>query len=117
VGAITIIVFAAFALMLSTITRNTAASVAISIAFVFIGSAAVTVLKLFLSGEWLKFIPFNNIDISDRVFPPIADTMGTSYLQSGSQGIPLSFSLCYIAVIMFLIIYTGLDSFKRRDIK
>ena len=120
VSYIEVIFYMTFALMLSVITRNTAVSVGISIAIYFAGNIANSFLLLFAKGEWLKFVPFNNLSLADRVFSdPITNTVNMSV--SGSQVSPLNlsvaFSLCYIAVLVICMFYTALDSFNRRDIK
>ncbi len=63
-----ILVVAAFALMLSTLTRNTAAAVAISIPTFFVGST-ISQLLSFFKGEWKIFIPFNHLNLESRLFP------------------------------------------------
>ncbi len=109
---IMVIVFIIFALMLSILTRNTAASVAISIAVFFVGSQANEILMRFVKGEWRKFIPFNNLNITAKVFSDTAqNTMPWQVNNS------LAFSLIYLAVFIICMGYTALDSFNRRDIK
>lgn len=111
-----VVVFMTFALMLSIITRNTAASVAISIAVFFVGSNANTILMQFVKGDWRKFIPFNNLSFTTKIFP----NDGISQVTNGVTGVvnnSLTFSLVYVAVLLICMVYTGLDSFNRRDIK
>ncbi|NJD02436.1 MAG: hypothetical protein FIA99_07540 [Ruminiclostridium sp.] len=118
-GFIDIMLYMTFALMLSIVTRNTAASVGISIAVFFGGSIVNSFLPLFAKGEWLKFIPFNNLSFSTRLFP--YDTLN-QIMDQGSSGMvsvvnnSILFSLCYIAVLIFCMGYTAFDSFNRRDI-
>lgn len=111
-----VIVFMTFALMLSIITRNTAASVAISIAVFFVGSNANMILMQYLKGDWRKFIPFNNLTFTSKIFP----NDGISQVTNGMTGVvnnSLTFSLIYVAILLVCMGYTGLDSFNRRDIK
>jgi ABC-type transport system involved in multi-copper enzyme maturation permease subunit len=120
-GFIVVVIYMTFAVMLSTVTRNTAASVGLGIGVYFIGGAAVTALALlssFLRGEWIKFIPFENFNLAAKVFP--SNSLSVSSLTGSAvtgQSIPLSFSIIYIVVISVLMFYTTLDSFCRREIK
>lgn len=113
---IPVLVYMTFAYMLSIITRNTAAAVAVSIAVYFVGSSAVAILMQFLKGEWRKFIPFNNIEFTAKLFPN--DT-----LMQSMNGMPssvnnsLTFSFIYVTILLVCMAYIGLDSFNRRDIK
>ncbi len=109
---ITVIVFTLFAFMLSILTRNTAASVAISLAVYFVGGQANTLLMMFTSGEWRRFIPFNNMEITSKIF---SDTAQNTL--PGQVNNSLTFSLVYLAVLLICMGYTALDSFNRRDIK
>ncbi|MEG1719307.1 MAG: ABC transporter permease subunit [Clostridia bacterium] len=122
VDFIDIIIYLVFALMLSIITKNTAASVGISIAAYFGGNMALSVVQStgLLSGEWLNFIPFSNMALSSRIFGFDA-SMG---MMSGMGGMgsaltqpSIMFSICYLIVLTICMIYVGLDSFNRRDIK
>jgi ABC-2 type transport system permease protein len=121
-GLIEVFVYTVFAFMLSIITRNTAASVGISIAVYFGGSIATSLLLAFAKGEWLRFWPFNNMNITSKIFPSAAAQM-TGVSIGGSTGIAstvsnsLTFSLCYLAVLLLCMGYIAFDSFTRRDIK
>lgn len=100
------------ALVLSTVTRNTAASVGISIGVLFGGTAAYPVLANILTGEWMKFLPFPNFDFAAKIFtfdPSISALAGVST--------SIAFSTVYVIVTIGLMFYIGLDSFNRRDIK
>lgn len=109
---IMVIVFIVFALMLSILTRNTAASVAVSIAVFFVGSQANEILMRFVTGEWRRFIPFNNLNITSKVFSEGAQNPLPWQVNNS-----LAFSLVYLAVFLLCMGYTALDSFNRRDIK
>ena len=117
VGFIEIVIYMALALMLSVITRNTAAAVGISIAVYFGGSIANSFIMAFSSGEWTKFIPFSNISLTNEFFPfDIFSQIGGGLFNSGSTT-SLPFSLVYVFVLLACLGYTALDSFNRRDIK
>ena len=123
VSYIDIIVYMAFAFMLSVLTRNTAVAVGSSIAMYFGGSAVLSVMMILPSYEWLKFIPFANLDLNSRVFPFSSMMQDISMSYSGmitrtsftSPG--LIFSLIYLAIFLFCMTYTAMDSFNRRDLK
>jgi ABC-type transport system involved in multi-copper enzyme maturation permease subunit len=113
---IVVIVYMTFAFMLSIITRNTAASVAITIGTYFVGSSANFILMRFTKGDWRKFIPFNNLDFTSKIFS--SDTISqTANGLSDTVNNSLTFSLIYIAILIICMGYVGLDSFNRRDIK
>jgi ABC-2 type transport system permease protein len=117
-GIIEVLVFMTLGLTLSTVTRNTAASVGISIAVYFGGSIVNSLLLAFAKGEWLKFLPFNNLDIASKLFPSsVSQVAGVTTGTTPSVSTTLTFSLCYIAVILVCMVYTAFDSFTRRDIK
>ena len=107
-----------FAFMLSVITRNTAASVGISIGVYFGGSMAMGIVTQLFRGEWIKFIPFSNLSLSNKFFPYsgvndiLSEMTGVETVGSTS----LAFSLCYLAVLCICLLYIAKDSFCRRDI-
>ncbi|MEI6578900.1 MAG: ABC transporter permease subunit, partial [Eubacteriales bacterium] len=112
VGLIPVAFYMVLALVLSTVTRNTAASVGISIGVLFGGTAAYPVLANILTGEWMKFLPFPNFDFVSKIFtfdPSISAIPGVSTT--------IAFSAVYVVITVCLIFYIGLDSFNRRDIK
>ena len=112
---IPIIIFALFALMLSTITRNTAVAVSLSIALYMGNGVVMEIINMFIKKDWIKFVPFNNLNIVDKIFPNFQNPMamfGTSFATSTS----LTFSLGVLAVCTILILVTMYDSFNKRDI-
>lgn len=121
---IDIIVYMALAMMLSVITRNTALSVGVSVGVYFVGSFVVQALAVLdlmgQRGEWVKFIPFSNLALAADLFP--FDNYLNIFNAMGGFGIKPEtpsalFSLTYLAVLVFCLGYTALDSFVRRDIK
>lgn len=123
VSYIDIIVYMAFAFMLSVLTRNTAVAVGLSIATYFGGSTVMSVMMILPSYEWLKFIPFGNLNLNSRIFPfsSMMQTLTMSYpgLTTGTSFTPpsLIFSLIYLGIFLFCMTYTAMDSFNRRDLK
>jgi len=112
IGLIEVAFYMVLALMLSTITRNTAASVGISIGVFFGGSIAYPILTRIITGEWIKFLPFANFDFSTKIF-----TFDPSIGAASSVNTSITFSAIYIIATIGLMFYIGLDSFNRRDIK
>jgi len=121
---IDIIVYMALAMMLSVITRNTALSVGVSVGVYFVGSFVVQALAVLdlmgQRGEWVKFVPFSNLALAADLFP--YDNYMNIFNAMGGFGIKPEtpsalFSLIYLAVLVFCLGYTALDSFVRRDIK
>lgn len=113
-----IAVYMMLALMLSVITRNTAVSVGVSVAIYFGGNIVNSFVSIFASGEWMKFIPFNNMALSSRIFPQTGLDIGLGGMVGNNLRLPsVTFSLIYLAVLFICLGYTALDSFNRRDIK
>ena len=117
VNFIDVLVYMMMAFMLSIVTRNTAASVGISIAVYYGGSLANTFISLLAKGEWVKFIPFNNLSLQTRVFADPLTNPGMNMLGSQYVVPSLLFTAVYLAVMVVCMGYIALDSFNRRDIK
>lgn len=120
---ISTIVYCTFAFMLSIITRNTALSVGVSIATLFTTSGATQLLDNlpFPHQLWMDFLPFMNFDLADNLFPfsSFMEPLGSMMTSFGMYVIrpSLQFSIIYLIVLLFCMLYTGFDSFTRRDIK
>lgn len=112
---IPVIIFALFALMLSVVTRNTSVALGISLATYMGNGIAMAIINSYITKDWVCFIPFNNLNIADKIFPnfenPIA-MFGESFATSTS----LAFSLGVLAVCAVLMLVTAYDSFNNRDI-
>lgn len=112
---IPVIIFALFALMLSTVTRNTSVAVSFSVA-TYIGNGIVmAIINQYIKKDWVRFIPFNNLNIVDKIFPNVENPMallGETFATSTS----LQFSLGVLAVCAVLMLVTMYDSFNHRDI-
>ncbi len=120
IGFLDIIFYMALAFMLSIITRNTAAAVGISIAVYFGGNMASAFLSYVAKGEWMKFIPFNNLSLASDFFPydTTSQMAGNLFGNIASAVNPsILFSMLYLVVALVCMGYIGLDSFNRRDIK
>ena len=115
---IRIFVYMLFAIMLSTSTKNTAISTGISV-LIYIGeNSLMQIINKLTDKEWIKFIPFNNFDISNRIFNyssgMIRDLYKTGNLIVGN--ISLEFSFCVIFICILLIIITTFSNFNKKTI-
>ncbi|MCL2088357.1 MAG: ABC transporter permease [Oscillospiraceae bacterium] len=116
----TIFAYAILAYMLSVVTRNTATAVGVSIAVAFGGNLAFNAMSSNWTGEWVKFMPFHNLSLSDKIF--IFDKAAQSndiismINSTGNVNVSALFSFCYLVVFMVCIGYIAMDSFCRRDI-
>ena len=111
---IPVIIFAIFALMLSVITRNTSVSLGLSIATYMGNSVAMLIINAYIKKDWVKLIPFNNLNIVDKVFPNFQSMMSTGLENTTTTS--LGFSLIVLLVCMILMLVTMYDSFNKRDI-
>ncbi|MBP3707640.1 MAG: ABC transporter permease [Clostridia bacterium] len=116
VAAIEVFVFLVLAMMLSTVVRNTAASVGISIAAYLGGSIICTIINTFIKADWTKFIPFNNLSLVDRIFTNDYTEVASMMVSSVTGNISIKFSLIYLAICTIIMIITMFDSFRKRDI-
>lgn len=113
-----VFVFMAFAFMLSIVTRNTAAAVSIPLGTYFVGSTVSAFLLAFgINGEWTKFLPFPHLSLTNKVFPTesLLTNMNFGVVQIDSSP-SLLFSVIYLVVLLFCMLYTAFDSFTRRDL-
>lgn len=111
---IPVIIFAIFALMLSVITRNTSVSLGLSIATYMGNSVAMLIINAYIKKDWVKLIPFNNLNIVDKVFPNFQSMMSTGLENTTTTS--LGFSLAVLGVCVILMFVTMYDSFNKRDI-
>ena len=111
---IPVIIFAIFALMLSVITRNTSVSLGLSIATYMGNSVAMLIINAYIKKDWVKLIPFNNLNIVDKVFPNFQSMMSTGLENTTTTS--LDFSLAVLVVCVILMFVTMYDSFNKRDI-
>lgn len=114
--AIDIFMFLLLALMLSTVTRNTAVAVGISIAAYLGGSTIMQILNMFVKSDWIKFIPFNNLSLADRIFTNDVSYSASNMISSVIGNISVGFSLAVLGVSAVIMIVTMFDSFRKKDI-
>lgn len=109
-----VIIFAIFALMLSVITRNTSVSLGLSIATYMGNSVAMLIINAYIKKDWVKLIPFNNLNIVNKIFPDFQSMMSTGLENTTTTS--LGFSLAVLSVCAILMFVTMYDSFNKRDI-
>lgn len=124
VGSVDLLVFLVFALMLSTVLRNTASAVGLSVALYLVtGSVAGIFSQLPISRQlWMDFIPFLNFDLVSDIFPFViysvpSELSGELMMVMGNARPGLLFSSVYLVILIFVMLLSSYDSFSRRDIK
>ena len=105
-----------FALMLSTVSRNSAVSVGLSIATYLGGATIMQIINLLVKVDWIKFIPFNNLSLQSRIFTSDVSYSASSMISGITGNISIGFSIAVLGVCVFLMIVTMFDSFRKRDI-
>lgn len=113
---IDIFMFSLLALMLSTVVRNTAVAVGVSIAAYLGGSTIMQILNMTIKADWIKFIPFNNLEMADRIFTNDMSYSASVMVNSVIGNIPVIFSLAVLGVSAVLMLVTMFDSFRKKDI-
>ena len=111
---IPVIIFAIFALMISVITRNTSLSLGLSIATYMGNSIAMIIINSYIKKDWIKIIPFNNLNIADKIFPNFKSMLSTGLENTTTTS--LGFSIAVLGVCVILMFVTMYDSFNKRDI-
>jgi ABC-2 type transport system permease protein len=111
-----------FALMLSTLLRNTAAAVGISLGGYFLSNTLGQVLQMLPQSWALRFIPMLHYDLGASVFSSgeSQSAMLAELLSGGGDSsgtISAGFSACYLAVLVFCFGLTAYDSFCKKDLK
>ena len=125
-----VLVYAMVAIMLSTLTRNTALSVAMGVFLYFVSSIITNIIVamslmsntaggayaglfrylIFLNTNWIGHTKTLNYGMG---------SMGSMVngLASNFADISFTFSICTVIVYVVVMLITSYDSFNRRDIK
>ena len=115
-SSIDILVYMFFAFMLSVVTRNTALAVGLSVAS-YVGSGIVmNLINMYIKADWVKFIPFNNFGIADKIFTSSVSYTTMQMASEAMNNVSIWFSLGVLGVSTLLMIITMFDSFNKRDI-
>ncbi|NLZ55768.1 MAG: ABC transporter permease subunit [Clostridiaceae bacterium] len=115
-------VYSSLALLLSTVIRNTAAAIGITMGVQMgLPSFVAILLSQIKTSFWGKFIPFAHIGVEDR----IVWGHTTSSVDSSSYAIVFNmleeqpstiFSVIYLLILIFFLLWMAINSFTRRDI-
>ena len=111
---IPVIVFAIFALMLSVITRHTSVALGLSLATYMGNSVAMIIINAYIKKDWVKLIPFNNLNIINKIFPNFQSVLDMGLENTSTMS--LGFSFAVLGVCTILMFVTMYDSFNKRDI-
>jgi len=115
-SSIDILVYMFFAFMLSVVTRNTALAVGLSVAS-YVGSGIVmNLINMYIKADWVKFIPFNNFGIADKIFTSSVSYTTMQMASEAMNNVSVWLSLGVLGVSTLLMIITMFDSFNKRDI-
>lgn len=115
-AAIEIFIFMLFALMLSTVARNSVVAVGLSIA-TFLGCGVVMpIINMNVKSDLLRFIPFNNLNLANRIFANNMPYSTNSVMNDIIGSVPIGFSFAALGVCSLIMIVTMFDSFRKRDI-
>lgn len=112
---IPVIIFALFSLMLSVVARNTSVAIGFGIATYMGNGIAMMIINSYIKKDWVKFIPFNNLNIADKIFSNFTNPISMLGMNSAPTT-SLTFSFGVLAVCVILMIVTMYDSFNNRDI-
>ena len=113
--SIPVIVFAFFAIMLSTITRSSSVALSLGVTTYIGNNLVMAIINQFIEKEWIRYVPFNNLNIADKIFPNFENSMKL-FGETFATNTSLAFSLGVLAVCSILMLVTAYDSFNKRDI-
>ena len=114
--------YAMCAFMISCFTKNTGVAVGASAGLYLFHEVPVMLTESDVPIRLLDFTPVANLDLSNKLFP-YANLMMTSedfsFLQAGTYDfkLPLWFSVCYIIVITFTVLFIAFEQFTKKDIQ
>lgn len=110
-------IFVVFAMMLSTVLRNSAGAIGISLAAYLGGNTVVSILNFFIKADWMKFIPFNNLNLVVKVFSNDNSQIVNNAVDMASTNVSVGFSVVLLLTTAAIMIITMFDSFIRKDLK
>lgn len=122
---IKLFVYACFALMLSALMRNSALSICVTMFEYLAISNIVPLVIASMDNVTINVIksviPEANISLSEKIFVqnyPFMSSVAESFVELPTlPDTAFWFAAIYTAVLLFVLIYIGFDSFCRRDIK
>lgn len=112
--------YALVAFMISCFTKNTGVSVGISVGMLLAHSMPQYFVDTKLPRVFLEFTPYANMNLVSQCFP-YADLMfaeqGVSLFDNVSIDNPLWFSIAYVVILTFVVLFIAYDEFTRKDIQ
>ena len=118
-----LIIVVTFAYMMSVISKNTAAAAAVTMGAYLGGTTLQLLVMSFLYNRVYvtRFLPLSNMDWFNLIFKTMSEEeismnviMGGSLSDSPSS---LTFAIVYVAVLLVCMLWIGLESFCKKDIK
>ena len=123
VDNISLFVYLLAAFTISCLTKNTGIAVGVSTGLVLSSGFVSTLRDIFGHQRWIDFLPSSNTNLVSKVFPYMKLS---GFIDSNDEGLfgfgsssslPLSFSLIYLAVLVFILFLIAYDAFVRSDIQ
>ena len=74
------------------------------------------IINQLISADWIKFVPFNNLGLADRIFANNISYVAMQMSAGLGNNVSIGFSLSVLVVCAILMIVTMFDSFNKRDI-
>ena len=114
-----VIAYGALALMLSVVTRKSAASIAVTLLLLFTSDLLIMLMTLPVGGAVLpgtKFLIFANTSLQ-YYLPSAQVAYGEMFYRTVDETMTLGFSVAILLIYIICFIWTARDSFCRRDVK
>ena len=117
-----LIIVVTFAYMMSVISKNTAAAAAVTMGAYLGGTTLQLLVMGFLSNRAFitRFLPLSNMDWFNLIFNSMSEEMSMNVIMGGSisdSSSSLTFAIVYVAVLLVCMLWIGLESFCKKDIK
>lgn len=116
---IQIFIYMLLSLTLSTLTKSISVSTSVPMFLYIVGSPFTSFINKSVKAEWLKFIPFNNFNIGDKLFTNNSSIVPNIFEYGGNiivNSMTFGFSIKYILIIVILLIIIMFEEFNKKDI-
>ena len=116
---IEILVYILFAFMVSLISNEAGVPLALSVFLYFGNSLFMNSINKFINMEWVKYIPFNNFDITSGLFKDSENMVSTMFLDRTNtfvNSIDLTSCVSITVICMILFIVISFTIFKKKNI-
>ncbi len=113
-----ILLYMFFAIMVSCTTLNTSFSIGFTLVFYILDSVFSNLINNYFTGEFVKFIPWNNFNLIDRMFNNSYSHLPNLWNNENIaiNNLSLQFSVTYIMLTLFIIILITNKSFKKKQL-